>query len=267
MEKFKIRCQLETLSVAELFPRIIHFFQKQQKQERNIMFIDPYGYKEIHKTDIENFLKNGNTEIILFLPISQMHRFKRVAIVDEENKSYEKLRNFIMEFFEPHHPLIKGEKISVYKFIDYIKEALSFNQTYFSTSFYIERDKQKNVYALFFITPNIKGFEKILEAKWDMDTSEGRGFKLSVEPSLFEPSYTNEYEVKLEQYIRSGKKTNVDLYHFGLKNEHIPKHTNDILKKWKQLNLLKVFDIETNKENKRGLYTNSIEEKVWFKLK
>ena len=198
-----------------------------------------------------------------------MYRFKQVAIIDEENIFYGKLRQFILEFFPANHPIAKGENISSSKFIESIERALTFNHTYFCTSFHIEREKgrTKNVYALFFITPNIKGFEKILESKWEMDKLEGRKFRLSEPGSLFQKKFTNDYEEKLKEFLREQTRNNNDLYEFGLKNNHLPKHTNEILKKLKRLNTLEVFDISTGLPNKRGLYTDRKEKLVYFKLK
>ena len=212
-------------------------------------------------------LTNDNTEIILFLPISQMHRFKKVAIKDEENIHYEKLREFINEFFDADHPVSKGENVSSFEFIKYITEALSFKDSYYSTFFYIERDSTKNVYALFFITPNKKGFEKILESKWELDENQGRMFRMSESGSLFQKSYTNDYEEKLKTFIKAGKRDNLDLYDFGLRNNHLPKHTNKILKKWKKEKHLEVFEIDSGLVNKKGLYISEKDPKVYFHFK
>ncbi len=144
---------------------------------------------------------------------------------------------------------------------------MSIDKTYYSTSYYIERDRQKNTYALFFITPNRLGYEKILEAKWELDTDSGKGFKIDTKNTdLFNNQYVNDYEIKLEKFIKSGVKTNIDLFNFGLDNEQIPKNTNKVLKKWKTLERLEVFDIQSNKP-KKGFFISNRELKVWFKLK
>lgn len=264
-EVFNLYPEYYNLDVEELFPKIINILENQSRKEKNLIFIDPYGYKNIHKNALQRILENDATEVILFLPISQMHRFKQVAVKDEENSSYDKLREFINEFFEKKHPISQGEKVSSTKFIHYIEKALSFNDKYFSTSFYIERDNKKNVYSLFFITPSIKGWEKILESKWEMDKEEGRSFRLSFSGSFFETAYTNIYEDKLKKFISTQPRTNLEIYTFGLKNNHLPKHSNEILKKWKISNRLEIIDFETKKPNNRGLYTSSKEIKVLIK--
>ncbi len=114
----KIEPEYRNYEVEDFFPKIIDWLKKQSKGIKNLIFIDPYGYKDIHKDILVNLLKNRNTEIVLFLPINQMHRFKEAAIDDDENKGYEKLRNFIFEFFAPSHPLVKGERTTSHEFIN-----------------------------------------------------------------------------------------------------------------------------------------------------
>jgi hypothetical protein len=60
-------------------------------------------------------------------------------------------------------------------FIDYLKKALSFNEKFYSASYYIQRDKG-NYFTLFFITPNLLGFEKIIDVLWYLDKNAGSGF-------------------------------------------------------------------------------------------
>jgi three-Cys-motif partner protein len=265
---FKILPNYLTLKVVELFPRIISQLSNQEGKQKNLIFIDPYGYKEIHKKDIQNLLKNGNTEIVLFLPISQMNRFKEYALKDRANESHQRLREFIEEFFEKNNPIITGEKkTTVYEFIDFIRVALSFNGNFYSTSYFIERDENKNVYALFFITPNEIGFEKILESKWKLDSLQGRGFRLSETGNFFKKAHINNFENKLESFLKSGTRNNIEVYKFALENEHLKTHVGDVFRNWKVKKRLEVYDYETQKLNNRGFYIEGKNLKVYYKLK
>jgi len=132
---------------------------------RNLVFIDPYGYKDIKKELLLSLMKNGYTEVILFLPISHMQRFTNAAIQDEYSISqYEPLRNFVYSFFPDENHPIRQNTVKAKDYIQYIADALKFGNQYFATSYYIERDKA-NYFALFFMSSNIFGFEKILETK------------------------------------------------------------------------------------------------------
>lgn len=130
--------------------------------ERNLIFIDPYGYSNIHKSKLENLLKNENTEIVLFLPVMQMYRFTSVALNDNERKCYANLRNFINTFFSKEHLMYQDNIPNIFEYINEIKKALSFGGKFFTCSHYIERESG-SYYALFYISPHIYGLDKMVE--------------------------------------------------------------------------------------------------------
>ncbi len=266
-------CKIEYygLDSAEMFNETIIRIKKQTHSEKNIIFIDPYGYKEIHKRDFANLLKNKRTEIILFLPISHMYRFKGVALSDFNNVSYKKLRTFIYEFFQPGHPIYTEKTLKMPVFIKYIKESLSFGGDYYSTSFYIQRDKS-NYTAIFLITPNIYGYEKIIEVKWGLDPKKGEGYRLNDFDSLFDKDPFRELEVPVELLLKDENiKTNLNLYFVTLLCEYTTKHMNELIKMWKLERKIEVRDIKTDSINNKGTYLNYQEykskiPKVYFKL-
>lgn len=225
--------------VDELFPRLIEFFEGQKRSSRNLLFIDPYGYKNIKRTILEGLLQNGRTEIIMFLPISQMQRFTKKAVESNE-LMYSHLKEFVFSFFPEDHE-IRKKTIPPLLYIDYIKEALRLGE-YYTTSYYLERDS-KNYYALFFLSKNIYGFEKILEVKWSLDKLQGRGYNLPKPKDLFNDFFeaeqyqenSNKLKALLINYLKQGTKNNVKLYSFILKNEFLPTHLsrllNDLIKR------------------------------------
>ena len=204
---------------------------------RNLIFIDPFGYKKINKENLENLLINEATEIILFLPIHQMYRFAEHTLKEFEKANIESLYNFIKSFFcNPND--IKTENPFV--FIQSIKEALSMNNKYFSCSYYITR-KKGNYYALFFICKNIYGLEKMIETKWNLDPGKGKGFDKSSNdqlPFIIEDIEEENYlyqlkhlqEIIFKAILDNTYHNNVNLYELVLKNEFLPKHANIALK-------------------------------------
>ena len=240
---------------------------------RNLIFIDPYGYKNIKKEILYQLMINERTEIILFLPISHMRRFTQKAIQDEESAQYEPLRKFINSFFCSSHKMI-NEQLPVMEYIQYIAEALRYEKFY-TTSYYIERDAV-NYFALFFMTSHILGFQKILEVKWQLDEEAGRGFKIppsqkGIFDDFFSQETKNENVAKLESILLdflAEPKTNRQIFGATLKHEFLPKHTNEIFERWQSNNPnFKVYDIKTGKEaRKRSFYINEKEDKVQFKI-
>ncbi len=240
------------LDVVEMLKNINDNIKKSKKGIKNLVFIDPYGYKEIYKDDILNIMNSKNSEIILFLPIAQMYRFSDVAITDEENNSYKHLRRFIKDFFDENHSFHSEKIKNQLKYIDFIKEAVSFDDEYYSASYSIQRDN-KNYYALFFITNHIYGLDRIIETKWKLDNNCGEGFKKEEVVNLFSDVFEEEnkenclkiLEIKLKQYLLK-ERTNNEIYEFTLKAGFMPKQTNEIMKNLKDDNKLNFSEDKKN---------------------
>lgn len=116
--------------IEAMFNLVQQSVSKTPSDTRNLIFIDPYGYKDIKKEILFNLMTNGKTEIILFLPISHMHRFTQKAIQDEETSQYAPLRRFVNSFFPDNHRMIQ-EKVSIMEYIRYISEALKYQKKFF----------------------------------------------------------------------------------------------------------------------------------------
>ena len=246
-ENYKDVCSVMTynLDAVEMLKGVNEKIRETKKGIKNLVFIDPYGYKEIYKNDILNIMNSKNSEIILFLPIAQMYRFSDVAISDEANNSYKHLRRFIQEFFDENHPLHNEKVNHQLEYVEYIKDAVSFNDDFYSASYSIQRDS-KNYYALFFITNHIYGLDRIVETKWKLDNNCGDGFKQEQNINLFTDIFEKEkkencldkLEIYLKQYLKDSR-TNNEIYEFTLKMGYMPKQTNEILKVLKNNNILK----------------------------
>jgi three-Cys-motif partner protein len=74
------------LDADDMLDKVISDINSFSTKERNLMFIDPYGYSHIDKGRILRLLKNARTEIVLFLPVMHMYRFSEIAILDQERK-------------------------------------------------------------------------------------------------------------------------------------------------------------------------------------
>lgn len=234
-----------------------------RNDERNLLFIDPYGYKTIHKDTLDGLMGNGKTEIILFLPVSFMHRFKGYAL-ETDAEALAPLRRFTEDFFPEGHPMRNlDEDMNVHEYIDYLKDAFSYDGHYYTSSYQIEREKGK-FFALFFMTSNLLGFEKILEVKWSLDEDNGNGFvlaKSSLQTSLFDDFFTdqkkNEHSNRLRGYLMDFLKkprTNGEIYKFVLKRGYLSKHATDILKQFQDEGRLEVIDIITKKPARKGAF-------------
>ncbi|MBV6880451.1 three-Cys-motif partner protein TcmP [Epilithonimonas ginsengisoli] len=214
------------------------------KKEKAFVFIDPYGYKELKASDIKELIgTHKKSEILLWLPIQFMYRFS-----DKETPDV--LKNLISDL-----QITEDVKSSsnVWDFIFSLKQGF---QKYFGSDYFVDnftlKKEENTVFCLYFFTSHIKGFEKMLESKWEIDSEEGRGWEYSGNaPSLFFDHKTNRLEELLKIFLNSERKYNFDLYEFTLKEGFLTKHTNEILADWQDRGLLDVLLNTTDSHARR----------------
>lgn len=200
---------------------------KENKNSRSLFFVDPYGYKKIQPQSIKSILSDYKSELILFLPISPMYRF--VGPAQEKNEcQYEHLRLFLEELYNYQQQCFT----SMSNFIESLKfqfsEYLKLPNLYVDT-FTLQRDRS-NKYCMFLFAQNTVAYEKMLEAKWELDSEYGKGFKLGKQKSFFSQDNFSPYpKILLKFLCEKGSVTNIDLYHFGLSQGYLPKHTTQSL--------------------------------------
>jgi three-Cys-motif partner protein len=249
---------------SEFLDQIVKFVDTQNSASRNLVLIDPYGYKNIKKADLRRLLSKKNTEIILFLPISNIYRFSG-KVLQETDKCIVGLRDFIYSFFpDENHPMRNGKASCEKEFIEHIRTALNFDDEYYSTSFYLQRDNKGHYFAMFSITSNLKGLEKIVEVKWNLNDETGEGFELP-KPMLglfddeFKEKTRDDQFNKLKNLVVdfiSNKSivNNKELYEFTLRNMFLIKHCNEVLKDLQKMGKIAVFDVEKNREARKGAF-------------
>lgn len=229
--------QEEIRKLGTLFPTL--------KKEKAFVFIDPYGYKHIRASDIKKLLQSKIAEVLLFLPTQFMYRF-------DQNGTPESLKDFIDELVAYKN---WKENDSVWKFIDQLKAAFRqyLGEEYFVDTFTIRKDAN-TVFCLFFFSSHIRGFEKMLEAKWDIDTEEGRGWEYDGNgPSLFYAHRTNPLEEKLKVFL-SQPRTNGTVYEYTLHCGFLPTHTIEVLASWQNSGTLDVKLPDGTKARKNAFY-------------
>lgn len=232
------------------------------RKQKKFIFIDPYGYKNIKPNDIKAILECSNTEVLLFLPTQFMYRFNR-------NGTPLALKEFNEELN------IKQDEWNTqsdWQYIELLKERFRelVGDKYFVDTFTIEKDSN-TIFCLFFFCSHIRGFEKMIDVKWEMDPLRGKGYSYKGSNlELFSP--THELEEKLKKYIGYKKRSNGDVYEFTLRHSFRPKHATDIFKVWQKQNPnFKVIDSKGEEARKNSFYVNYDDyknnySKVHFKL-
>lgn len=238
----------------------------QEKSTRNLVFIDPYGYKQIHKKTLYTLLSNNRTEVLLFLPISFMHRFTRYAFTENDKKA-QPLKEFISEFFDSNSPICKDEAMDVEEYIKLLAQAFSFGKRFYSTRFLIQRDR-KNYFALFFMTSNLLGLEKAVESLWELDNWNGKGFILEEDknmPRIFDEQIfiDNKHRENIEKLktiilsaLQERARSNCEIYELTLINGFKPTHAREALTLLEQQNIIDVKKFGGAERRKGAFYIN-----------
>lgn len=253
-------------SYSDVINQVIHKTDKLTKNQRALIFIDPWGYKDINPFEIRTLLQNGFTEVLLFLPIYHMYRFADKALSKNENFPGGKpLEKFLLTLFEDNKPNTNSNL----EFIESLSSQFkSYLQVRYTDTFVIERDRG-NFFCLFFFTNNKKGYQKMLESKWSLDEAEGKGFTINDTPGqlgMFNIVETDNYYEKVKSFLRENTNTtNIELFEFGLSNRHLPKHTKMVLDKLKAQGLLDVVSLDGKPV--KGFYIDNAERLVHIRIK
>lgn len=233
---------------------------------RNLLFIDPYGYKSIHKDTLDKLMSNDRTEILLFLPVSFMHRFTHVAFDERHVKGTAPLRAFISDFFPEGHPVRSDEEMDVRHYIEELTRAFSYKGKYYTASYEIQRDT-KNYFALFFICSTLLGLEKVIDVKWKLDDAYGKGFRLDNNAGMF-PEFVEEFKqqreeervelmrVALLRRLMRRAMCNGEIYEYTLRMGYRPTVAVTALKQLQKDNIIEVKPISFRKVRKGAFYVS-----------
>ena len=237
------------IEAFDFLNQIIPKLPKQDRHTRNLLFIDPYGYKDIDRDNLEKVLETGKTEIVLFLPIEQMYRFRNKTTDEEVDNSYVPLKHFIEQF-----GLDVGAITSEKEFIAALESALSFQGKYLTASYSI-RNHTGHHYGMFFITSNLLGLEKIIEVKWELDFQQGQGFTGDNQLDFFlETDRLSDLRNAIVEKVSNGETNNLALYELTVRKGFRPKHANEVLRELCKEGILHTIDITTNKPARKGTF-------------
>lgn len=224
------------LEYSEIFRVAAKCVKGLSKKQKAFLFIDPYGYKDVKPHHIRELLEGGQSELLLFQPTQHLFRFS-------EKGRPPALTDFMLE-------MSNGEEWpSGLSIRDYIRHTSQLFRRYLGDQFFvdtftIEKETPKAVFCLFFFSPHIRGFEKMLNAKWKMDSDAGQGWHYHDTMKgfdLFEKAQTNPLELYLERELRSRQAIfNGELYEMILRQGFLPKHGNEILTQWQKVGRIAV---------------------------
>lgn len=202
---------------------------REAKQGCNLFFIDPFNYP-FHKEHIDKIFNNANgfgTEILLFVPISHLHRFKGIG--------NEKINQFL-------HSYGITNVLSESDFAEQIRGKIRKD---YLCAYYLLKDGC-NSYCLFFITKHKKGIDAFLNAGYNTLHNEEEK-----EISLLPLPWTT--LGKIIDELEKHPMNNIELYNWALNNNIAPKELRqEIMNNLGSKVFIKYFD--GKKHNKTHLY-------------
>lgn len=247
----------------QLLEGLVNYIQS-FKNEKAFIFIDPYGYKEVRASEIKKLLQSKKSEVLLFLPTQFMYRFDEKGTPQALIEILEELVD--LKDWKPSN--------SVYEFIEQFKAALKhyLGDDFFVDTFTIKKD-EATVFCLYFFSSHIRGFEKMLETKWEIDADEGKGWNYKGVGNLFSSLKTNPLEQALIKILSSPNKIyNGDVYVHILRLGFLPIHCNEVFTSLQAQGKLDVLS-DKNEKIRRGAFYISYDNyknnysKVFYKLK
>ena len=100
----------------------------------------------------------------------------------------------------------------------------------------------------------MKGLEKIIEVKWALDSQQGEESGVNQKDFFLESEKQSGLEDQLKKLLFNADKTNSELYEFVLKLGFLPKHANDIFRRWQKESELEVYDLQKHKPARKGTF-------------
>jgi three-Cys-motif partner protein len=206
-------------------------------------FIDPYGYSQIKIEDIQKLLQLKKTELLFFIPISHIYRFRKATDLNPSISQF-------IDSYQINTNNINTENDLIDNIEESFKKIFSTNP-YYICSYPLTKKTSSNKYSLFFISQHILGAEKFLELCYKIRKD---GDLFGTNP-LFEEKNIN----KLYQFIKSERAiNNIHLYEYLIKNSCLPKHFTEAIKEKR----LKNIKISNNNKNYNINYKNYKDKKV-----
>jgi three-Cys-motif partner protein len=226
----KLTLMSSNKNAGALIPELLAEQSAKQPKTKRFYFVDPFGYSQISLSEILSLLQVEGAELLLFQPCSFMFRFS-------EKGTPEALAGF-MEGLSSGKPWPQG--LTIMEYIQHTKRLLRerLSGTHYVDSFTIQKDAQ-TVFCLFFFTGHVRGFEKMLEAKWRFNGDTGQGWHYSAATGvddLFEKPMpqTQMLEKALSALLESKTATNAEINRTTLEQGFLPKHANEVLGAWQK---------------------------------
>ncbi len=220
----------------------------------NLFFLDPHGYTQVQFADLKKLFSTQSSDFLIFIPLHHIYRFLRKQD-DAELKPLEEqltpIANFLADLGVKETDAIKIDNIENFSGLitARLKEISGTNFVYKQI---IDNQDRNSKYGLFFISHNILGAEKFLEAQAKL--------KKHIEDSKRQLAFSFSDVMNgasiLDVLERGKAYDNTDLYKLGIMAGILPSELNGQLKKLEADNKIIVTALPGKQRNKGGFYLN-----------
>ena len=205
------------------------------RKSHSLLFIDPHGYTQLSIGNLTKILQQPKIEVLIFVPVYSIYRF----ITAEGNPA----RRFVLDLGIEKSILsgIKNMDSCVNRLTHIFKEKAN---TEFGYSYELRNKNATNSsFHMFFITRNITGAEKFLEAKNKIKNN------LKNQLTIFDVEEPQR-RTDLQEMLLKGT-TNTNLHATIIKKGYLPKEITPILKEMERNGKLQV---RADSSRKKGAY-------------
>lgn len=242
--------QKDANEFLEMVTSDIQLIKNNGKAVHALYFLDPYGYTEINVDTYDSHIFSGvGKDILIFIPISHIYRAKG----GNDSRTIPKKLLNLFDYLQITLEDVKAAK-SIQKLADLINTAIKHKaQTPYVYNKIIQNKEANNAsHALFFLTKNILGANKFLEAidKVEEDNRKQRLF------NFYDFIEYDKEKILVNILSESKEVTNVILYEKGIEAGLLPKHVLKVLKDLEKRNKVIVQAISPYERKRKGFYIN-----------
>ncbi|OGV38104.1 MAG: hypothetical protein A2X48_07460 [Lentisphaerae bacterium GWF2_49_21] len=198
-----------------------------------LVLLDQCGIKQVNDHVFKELIECPTTDILFFISSGIIHRF----ISEGSIRQY-----FPMP--EEEIKSIKRQEIHRYICRSFYERLIPSGQTYYLAPFSIL--KGTNIYGIIYGSSNFLGLQKFLKVCWNEDEVTGEAnYDIDDDPirrdgqaGLF-PEFNiikkqDTFRQDMINFLKSGHKSNNNIYRFTLENGFLPKHVNDLFRQFQR---------------------------------
>lgn len=212
----------------------------------NLFFIDPHGYTQVSIDNLKRMFSMEGCDFLIFIPIYHIYRFLRK---EDDTEQLKPIANFLHDLEIGETEAKKARTLE--DFAELVLDAL---QNMAGTEWLYKemiRNRQYNsTHCLIFITRNILGAAKFLEAQYKLK-EQSKANQAQITFDFLEDIDTRSVLAFVE---RDRPYDNTQLYEIGIKAALLPKQLNKELKKLEETGMVTVTAFGGKERKRKGFY-------------